>query len=63
MCYKLTSLYGIAHGHAAMLVNSELYPYMIEHIDKCIDSRGIDYLKALFNELSKKINCNLETFH
>ena len=60
MCYKLTSLYGIAHGHAAMLINSELYPYMIEHIDKCIDSRGIDYLKDLFNELSKKINCNLE---
>ncbi len=49
MCYKLTSLYGISHGHAAMLVNSVLYPYMICNIDKCIDKRGIDYLKERFN--------------
>ena len=35
MCYKLTSLYNIAHGHAAMLVNSELLPYMMDNIDKC----------------------------
>lgn len=28
MCYKLTSLYGIAHGHAAALCVSKLWPYM-----------------------------------
>jgi len=30
MCYKLTSLYGIAHGHAAALCVSKLWPYMAE---------------------------------
>lgn len=30
MCYKLTSLYGIAHGHAAALCLSKLWPYMLE---------------------------------
>lgn len=32
LCYKLTTLYNIAHGHAAALVNSELYPYMLENV-------------------------------
>lgn len=31
MCYKLTSLYGYAHGHSAALCNGVLWPYMIEH--------------------------------
>ena len=30
MCYKLTSLYGIAHGHAAALCIVKLFPYMIK---------------------------------
>ena len=51
MCYKLTTLYGISHGHAAMLINSELFPYMLEHIDKCNDNRGKDYLENIFNEI------------
>ena len=53
MCYKLTSLYGIAHGHAAGLVNSELFPYMIRNIDKCRDNRGKDYLNKTFNYLNQ----------
>ena len=32
LCYKLTTLYNISHGHATMLVNAELYPYMLEKI-------------------------------
>lgn len=53
MCYKLTSLYGISHGHAAILINSELYPYMLENMDKCVDKRGHDYLLNVFLELSR----------
>lgn len=53
MCYKLTSLYHIAHGHAAILVNSELYPYMIEHIDQYRDKRGKDYLIDTLTKISK----------
>lgn len=30
MCYKLTTLYGIAHGHAAALCVAKLWPFMAE---------------------------------
>ncbi len=53
LCYKLTSLYGISHGHSAMLVNSILYPYMLENMDKCIDKRGLNYLKERFNLINE----------
>lgn len=49
LCYKLTSLYGISHGHSAMLINSILFPYMLKHLDKCVDKRGIEYIKQRFN--------------
>lgn len=52
MCYKLTSLYGISHGHAAALINSELLPYMLNNLDHCIDKRGSRYLGSIFEELS-----------
>ena len=61
MCYKLTSLYGISHGHAAILVNSELYPFMIDNIDKCIDKRGVEYLKNILTTISQiTMNGSLE---
>ena len=53
MCYKLTSLYHIAHGHAAAVVNAKLWPWMINNTDKCIDKRGEDYLKSVFREIAK----------
>ena len=62
MCYKLTSLYGIPHGHAAALVNSVLLPFMINNIDKCCDPRGIDYLNNTFKELETIIGTDLEIF-
>ncbi len=58
MCYKLTSLYGIAHGHAAALCDKALFPYMVSHIDDCIDSRGVDYLSGVFNEISIALGCD-----
>lgn len=30
MCYKLTTLYGLAHGHAAALCVRRLWPYMVK---------------------------------
>lgn len=56
MCYKLTSMYKIAHGQACAMCVNKLYPFMLENMDKCIDSRGIDYLKNMFNELSNIIS-------
>lgn len=58
MCYKLTSLYGKAHGHAAAMCVSKLMPYMINNTDKCIDSRGSEYLNNLFKELAAVMGCD-----
>lgn len=49
MCYKISGLFGCAHGHAAMMCNRKLLPWMLEHMDKCIDSRGAGYLEDTFN--------------
>ena len=55
MSYKLTSLYGIAHGHAAALCVNKLWPFMLK-TDKriCTDPRGMEYLQTMFVNLS---NC------
>jgi len=53
MCYKLTSLYGIAHGHAAALCVSKLWPYMKANTNKCIDGRGEVHLTKVFEEIEK----------
>ena len=52
MCYKLTSLYGLPHGEAAALVNSKLFPWMVENTNKCIDPRGEQYLCQTFDEIA-----------
>ncbi len=57
MCYKITSLFGSAHGHAAILCNRVLFPWMIENTDKCIDSRGEQYLKDVFYEIAYALGC------
>ena len=51
MCYKITSLFGAAHGHAAMLCDRILFSWMINNTDKCVDSRGEEYLKRTLNEI------------
>ncbi len=48
MCYKLTGLYGIAHGHAAALCLGGLWPYMLGHADLCVDPRGLGHLNSAY---------------
>lgn len=50
MCYKLTTLNGIAHGHAAALCNMSLWPYMNE--------RSGPKLNDTFCKLAKVFGCN-----
>ncbi len=57
MCYKMTSLYGIAHGHAAALCDRELFPWMLKNMDRCIDPRGEKYLGDTFQEIAKAMGC------
>ncbi|MGN0375922.1 MAG: phosphonoacetaldehyde reductase, partial [Butyrivibrio sp.] len=53
MCYKLTGLFGISHGHAAAICVSALWKYMLENTDKCVDPRGKEYLESVFNSIAK----------
>lgn len=55
MCYKITSLFGCAHGHAAMMCNRRLFSWMFEHIDKCVDKRGQEQLKKAFQMIGEAI--------
>lgn len=57
MCYKLTSLYGIAHGHAAALCVCRLFPFMVGNTEKCIDPRGEDFLKDIFAQIASAMGC------
>ena len=53
MCYKLTSRYGIAHGHAAALCVDVLWTWMSEHTFACNDIRGEKYFKMILSRLEK----------
>lgn len=57
MCYKISGLFGCAHGHAAMLCDKVLYPWMIQNTDKCIDSRGKNYLEKTLDEIGQAMGC------
>lgn len=52
MSYRLSSLCHIAHGHAAALCVSVLWPYMLSHLEDCIDVRGREYLEDRFAQLA-----------
>lgn len=51
MCYKITSLFGCAHGHAAVLCDRILFDWLIDNTDKCIDTRGTQFLIDTLDEL------------
>lgn len=57
MCYKVTSLFGSAHGHAAILCNRVLFNWMIENTDKCIDPRGKEYIEKTLDEIGVALGC------
>ena len=57
MCYKITSLFHSAHGHAAILCDRVLFPWMVENTDKCIDPRGEEYLRTTLNEIGRTMGC------
>ena len=58
MCYKITSLFGCAHGHAAILCDRVLFSWMIQNADKCIDPRGEMYLKNILDEIGRAMGCS-----
>ena len=52
MSYKITSMYGLPHGHAVAVCLPEVWQYMIEHPERCVDQRGADYMKDAFLKIS-----------
>lgn len=53
MSYKLTSLYGLPHGHAVALCMGEVWPYLAAHTSGCIDPRGSEYLERVLREIDR----------
>ncbi len=52
MSYKITSLYGLPHGHAVAVCLPEIWTYMLSHPYKCIDPRGQEYLSGIFHNIA-----------
>lgn len=52
MSYKLTTLYNLPHGHSVALSLPIVWEFMINNIEKCIDTRGVDCLKNIFQEIA-----------
>ena len=53
--YKLTSMYGLPHGHAVAICLPEIWDFMLANIEKCSDPRGAQYLQCVFEEISQLI--------
>lgn len=56
MSYKITSLYGLPHGHAVAVCLPEIWEYMLSHPERCIDPRGEAYMLDVFQSISQLIS-------
>ena len=54
--YKITSLYGLPHGHAVAVCLPEIWTFMLQNPDLCIDKRGKDYLVSVFHQIAQCMN-------
>ena len=59
--YKVTSIYGLPHGHAVAVCLHYIWEYMSNHIENCIDSRGEEYLKKTFQDIAIALDCQSVT--
>lgn len=53
MCYKITSLYGTSHGHAAALCLPKVWRFMLDHLEQCCDPRGRAHLERVFSAIAQ----------
>ena len=53
MSYKLSSTFGIAHGHAVALCLPYVLDYMLKHPERCSDPRGREYLESVYQRLAE----------
>lgn len=57
MSYKLTSKYGIAHGHAAALCVARVWKYMYENLNCAVNENVQMQLPQTFKRLSECMGC------
>ena len=57
MSYKITSMYKLPHGHAVAICLPEIWEYMLNNMDKCLDKRGKEYLTEIIAKISNVMNC------
>ena len=55
--YKITSLYKLPHGLAVAVGLPVIWEYMLGNMDNCIDDRGQNYLKDIFNHIAHAMGC------
>ena len=58
MCYQLTKLYGLAHGHAAALCVAVLWPYLLTHLDQCTHPLGRMRLGHILERIARAMGCS-----
>ncbi len=56
MSYKLTSIYGLPHGHAVALCLPEIWEYMYKNLSRCTDKRGVVYLTNMLDSIASAMN-------
>ena len=50
--YKITSLYGLPHGHAVAVCLPVIWQHMIDNLTNVIDNRGKSYLEMTFCDIA-----------
>ena len=52
MSYKLTSTYGLAHGHAVSVCLPLTWKHIIDNSNRCVDVRGEKYLTEVLKDVA-----------
>ena len=58
MSYKLTTLYGLPHGHSVGISLPRVWRYMMSHGEKCTDKRGYEFVCRMFDEIARAMGKN-----
>lgn len=58
MSYKITSLFGMPHGHAVAVCLPKVWEHMLAHPEDCIDYRGKNYLLKVFEDIANALGFN-----
>ena len=58
MSYKLTSMFGVPHGHAVALCLPGVWQYMLDHPEQCTDPRGREHLDFVFEFIGRIMECD-----